>query len=129
MKQFTWHGPILEAMLLGQLLAKFKFLKQALWKWSNVKYKAENLEILTLKSRITFLEDCAESRPLTDVELSERNEGVQKVMEHARRMVLDFKQKSQIKWTIDGDENSNFFQGYVNNKAMKNRINGLIYKR
>ncbi|KAI3517218.1 hypothetical protein L1887_16430 [Cichorium endivia] len=39
---------------------------------------------------------------------------------------LDLKQKSRIKWAVDGDENTRFFHGFVNNKRRKSRINGLV---
>lgn len=40
--------------------------------------------------------------------------------------VLDLKQKSRIKWAVEGDENTRFFNGYVNKNNRKNRINGLL---
>ena len=97
-----------------QLLAKFKFLKQALRRWRNEKYKIENQEIEALKSRMESIEAKAEVRSLSEFELSERNEGVQKILEYERKRVLDLRQKFGMKWSIDGDENSKFFHGYVN---------------
>nr|KAJ0216241.1 hypothetical protein LSAT_V11C300125010 [Lactuca sativa] len=43
-----------------------------------------------------------------------------------RFMTCDIKQRAKIKWVIDGDENSSFFHGFVNNKKRKNRIAGLL---
>lgn len=37
----------------------------------------------------------------------------------------NLKQKARLRWDIDGDENSKFFHGIVNNNKRKNRINGL----
>ena len=39
---------------------------------------------------------------------------------------LDLKQKSRIKWAIDGDENTKVFHGYVNNNKRRNRINEIM---
>ncbi|KAI3749677.1 hypothetical protein L2E82_20293 [Cichorium intybus] len=36
------------------------------------------------------------------------------IMEHRKAEVLDLKQKSRIRWTVDGDENSKFFHGHIN---------------
>lgn len=40
---------------------------------------------------------------------------------------MDLKQKAKIKWAIEGDENSTFFHGIINNKLKKSRINGLSF--
>ncbi|KAL4592501.1 hypothetical protein LXL04_005499 [Taraxacum kok-saghyz] len=49
----------------------------------------------------------------------------QKILELDRIVKMDLKQKARIKWVIDGDENSRFFHGMVNNKARRNMIHGL----
>lgn len=110
----TWSNFRGYGMADRQLLAKFKFLKQALRRWRNEKYKIENQEIEALKSRIESIEAKAEVRSLSEFELSERNEGVQKILEYERKRVLDLRQKFGMKWSIDGDENSKFFHGYLN---------------
>ena len=37
------------------------------------------------------------------------------------------KQKSKIKWAIEGDENSRFFHSRVNKNSKRQNINGLVY--
>ncbi|KAJ0524126.1 putative RNA-directed DNA polymerase [Helianthus annuus] len=38
---------------------------------------------------------------------------------------MDLKQKSRIKWAVEGDENTAFFHGIINANTSCNRINGL----
>lgn len=41
---------------------------------------------------------------------------------------LDLKQKSIIRWTIDVDENTNFFHGIIKGNIKLDRINGPSLK-
>ncbi|KAI3750395.1 hypothetical protein L2E82_21030 [Cichorium intybus] len=79
-----------------------------------------------MKKTISNLDRCSESRPLTIDENSERNHALQRLLEIERRNCQDLKQKSRLKWLIDGDENSKFFHGVINNKNRRHRINGLL---
>ena len=63
---------------------------------------------------------------LLEGEISERRAGFQKLAEMERFMTCDIKQRAKIKWVIDGDENSSFFHGFINNKKRKNGIAGLL---
>ncbi|GJZ34395.1 hypothetical protein Tco_0580212 [Tanacetum coccineum] len=40
---------------------------------------------------------------------------------------LDLIQKAHIKWDIDGDENSKFFHGMINQKRRTQAIKGIMY--
>lgn len=79
-----------------------------------------------MRDIISKLEKEAESRALSGMELSTRSNCLQKISEFEMRLALDFKQKARVKWVADGDENSKFFHGYVNNNKRKNIIVGLM---
>nr|KAJ0197982.1 hypothetical protein LSAT_V11C700375200 [Lactuca sativa] len=68
----------------------------------------------------------AESRALMSTEMEERSIGGIKIAEHARTIALDLKQRAKIKWEVEGDENTCFFHGYVNNRNKKNHIHGIM---
>lgn len=71
----------------------------------------------------------AESRQLTVEENKNRNLVFPKLLDLERISMRDLKQKARVKWSIDGDENSKFFHGVINNRNRKNRINRLMVNK
>lgn len=108
------------------LAAKLKNLKDEIKKWKSKNDNIESLEVEKIKANISQLEKLTESRSLTDAELGSRNEGLRKILELEKLAVLDLKQRERVKWTVEGDENTKFFHGYINNKHMRNTIHGLL---
>ena len=108
------------------LAAKLRYLKNEIKKWRAKDHPKETEELMKLKHRVYELDITAETTRLSEVELEERRIGVQRIAELEKLAVLDLKQKARIRWTIDGDENTRFFHGYVNNKKSKNHIHGLL---
>lgn len=68
----------------------------------------------------------AESRQLTNHEIDERAMVSSRISELERMASLDLRQKARIKSVVDGDENSRFFHGYVNNRVRRNHIHGFM---
>lgn len=85
----------------------------------------ELMSFLDLKSRVLDIDKIVETRALSISEIAEWRGGKKKLiaMENIRR--LDLKQKSKIRWLVDGDENSKFFHGTLKSKSRKNQIHGL----
>ena len=54
-----------------------------------------------------------------------RRDGILKFKELARKNILDLKQKSRVRWAVDGDENSCFFHGLLNHNRRNNFIHGI----
>ncbi|GJU37502.1 RNA-directed DNA polymerase, eukaryota [Tanacetum coccineum] len=48
-----------------------------------------------------------------------------KISETKLTKVKDLRQKAKLKWALEGDENSQFFHGIINNRRNRARINGL----
>ncbi|KAL7584329.1 hypothetical protein Lser_V15G44766 [Lactuca serriola] len=107
------------------LVTKLKFLKNKLKKWRANEYPKETVELKRIKQQVHDIDCLAERRQLSELEMNDRRSGIHKIIEMEKLLTLDLKQKSRIKWVIDGDENTSFFHGYVNNKLRKSRIMGL----
>ncbi|XP_021995300.1 uncharacterized protein LOC110892448 [Helianthus annuus] len=105
---------------------KLKWIKFKLKERVNV-IKAE--KELVYKEKLALLENLeiqAEERLLTSDELVNRAECKKVIMEVDRVKAMDLKQRSRLKWAIEGDENSSFFHNIVNANQNSNRINGLL---
>ncbi|GKF69772.1 hypothetical protein Tco_0202829, partial [Tanacetum coccineum] len=69
-----------------------------------------------LKLKVELLDLKADSGGLTTVEVEDQISLI-KQLDYADHIIsLDLLQKAKIKWAIEGDENSKFFHGIVNNK-------------
>ena len=69
---------------------------------------------MNLKKSIIHLENEANYRYLTEMELQTRSRGIKRILELEKIVVMNLKQKERVKWMIDGDENTKFFHGYIN---------------
>nr|XP_043619869.1 uncharacterized protein LOC122591684 [Erigeron canadensis] len=86
-----------------------------------------NGEYQRLVSVVKELETRAESRPLSEEELRERLEAKRVLSDEDRLKSLDAKQKSRVRWAVDGDENTKYFHGVIKANTSNNRINGLEF--
>lgn len=108
------------------MMAKLKYLKNGIKIWRATDQPKEVIELQETKRRVHEIDLIAEERMLSEEEISERRSDFQKIAKMERFLVDDIKQRAKIKWVTDGDENSAFFHGFVNNKKRKNRIAGLL---
>ncbi|KAJ0749948.1 putative RNA-directed DNA polymerase [Helianthus annuus] len=76
----------------------------------------EELELLELEM---------ETRDLTEDEewIMAENRKIVKDVEYRKNS--DLKQRSRMRWAVDGDENSKFFHAMINNRKVSNSIHGL----
>ncbi|GJY81538.1 putative RNA-directed DNA polymerase [Tanacetum coccineum] len=108
------------------LKRKLQDLKTSIRAWRTEKDLNKDNLIRELKNKVTYLELKAESCDLDDNEISCRLSTLKDIEDLEYLKMLDLMQKAKIKWAIEGDENSKFFHGMINNKFVKSRINGLL---
>lgn len=108
------------------LNAKLKHIKEALRAWRRTDYSKEEAKLKRLKDEVHKLDMDAENRVLSAEEIETRRVGYKDIIEMEKTVVMDARQKSKIRWAMDGDENSKLFHGFINSNNRKNRINGLM---
>lgn len=108
------------------LLEKFKRLRCNFKKWRDDKNKKEGEELEICKRELEELESNMEDIDLNELESWTRMECKKRILEIEDSRSKDLKQKARCKWNIDGDENSRFFHGIINNRKVSNSLPGLM---
>nr|GFA68303.1 hypothetical protein [Tanacetum cinerariifolium] len=82
----------------------------------------KKLQLLKCNIKIWRNNSCG----LSTVEVEERISLIKQVDYADHIISLDLLQKAKIKWPSEGDKNSKFFHGIVNNKFARSRISGIF---
>lgn len=107
-------------------LNKLNFLKNRIRSWRSMEHPKEVIEIEKTKGRLIALDKKAEMKGLLGSEIKEWVGLSSKLSELEKMVSMDLRQKLRLNWLTDGDENTKFFHGFVNNRNRKNNINGLL---
>ncbi|XP_022031161.1 uncharacterized protein LOC110932111 [Helianthus annuus] len=91
-----------------KLMRKFHKIRDAIKEWRLEVSKKEEEAVLKAKEELEDLEKIMEERDLSDVEEWELVENKNVMMNFEFNKCDDMKQKSRIKWAIEGDENTKF---------------------
>ncbi|GJZ85907.1 RNA-directed DNA polymerase, eukaryota [Tanacetum coccineum] len=120
-------GPLRNVSLHPSVSFKSKLqrFKSNIKIWCQKVEEKERSASLALRNKIDTLDTKAEVSFLTDSETIPRNTYVKSLTDHEHYNIMDLKQKAKIRWALEGDENSRFFHGMINNRRNRSRINGL----
>ncbi|XP_071740403.1 uncharacterized protein [Rutidosis leptorrhynchoides] len=105
---------------------KLKNVKAALKSWNKLTYYKLDQEIIDLRSKVNEWELLAETRSLIDDERQLWMETRKNWLDKEKTKAKLLRQKAQVKWILEGDENSSYFHSVIRQRFNKNNIRGLI---
>nr|KAJ0216426.1 hypothetical protein LSAT_V11C300139170 [Lactuca sativa] len=97
------------------MAAKLRFLKAGIKEWHDSNFAKENGELIKCRSKLAQIDLNVESGSLLGHEIGNRT-----------KYSHGYEQKAKVKYLVDGDENTSFFHGYVNNQNRRKHIHGLM---
>ncbi|GKB65218.1 RNA-directed DNA polymerase, eukaryota, partial [Tanacetum coccineum] len=122
----TWNSaPSVDSNGMRNLAGKLKFLKAHIKIWIKDN-KSETVSTnANLKKELNQLDAVIDKGTGTEVEAEKRMEVLAALRNIDHIHSMDLAQKAKIKWSIEGDENSNFFHGILNKKRNQMNIRGI----
>ncbi|GJY80355.1 reverse transcriptase domain-containing protein [Tanacetum coccineum] len=110
------------------LHAKVKGLKSSLKLWlshtreSEVSRKKSTLDILRSLDENINTSQASEKDQILLVNTWQELDNLKKLIS------MDLLQKAQVRWVVEGDENSKFFHGIINSKRKSQTIEGILHE-
>ncbi|MFS7958360.1 putative RNA-directed DNA polymerase [Helianthus anomalus] len=108
------------------LIQKLRYLRKKIKLWRDEIRRKEGEEEEKARNELEELEAIMEERDLSDEEEWIRLECKKNLLLLKDNKAKDMKERSRVKWAMDGDDNTTFFHGMVNNKKSSNAIPGLL---
>ncbi|XP_021991489.1 uncharacterized protein LOC110888265 [Helianthus annuus] len=108
------------------LIQKLKWIRGALKSWRDDIRTKEGEDELKAREELEELEHVMEDGDLSDEEEWVRLECQKKLRFLEDCKAKDLRQRARIKWAMEGDDNTAFFHGMVNNRKTSNAIQGLF---
>ncbi|KAJ0427872.1 putative RNA-directed DNA polymerase [Helianthus annuus] len=108
------------------LTKKFFRIRKRLKIWREDFLAKEKEDVKQACEDLENLEEALEVRELSEEEEWILTESKKMVKNFEDRKNADLKQRSRVRWAIDGDENSKFFHALINKRKATNFIPGLM---
>ncbi|KAL4570415.1 hypothetical protein LXL04_026067 [Taraxacum kok-saghyz] len=110
---------------LAIVAGKLKHTKEKIKQWQIHEKEQEHKMTKDLTDKMNDLDLKAEETPLSAEEINTRKNLHHRLMELESKRIQDIRQKARCKWALEGDENSGFFHGLINNNYQKQTLTGL----
>nr|GEZ47265.1 RNA-directed DNA polymerase, eukaryota [Tanacetum cinerariifolium] len=137
---FTWSHPSatkmskLDRFLLTEddrngmvrFKKKMQFLKKDIRVWVMDQKQKQSGRIKEIKSKLSDIDKLLDQGGVNDEILLSRMDLLKQLQDIKSSETRDCMQKAKIQWAIEGDENSKFFHGIINQKRANLAIKGVM---
>nr|GFA47131.1 RNA-directed DNA polymerase, eukaryota, reverse transcriptase zinc-binding domain protein [Tanacetum cinerariifolium] len=111
---------------MRNLMGKLKFIKVKIREWFQC-YRLGNKDLsINLKEELRQLDLDIDLGNGSTTAAAKRTEIISELNRINKLHTMELAQKSKIKWSIEGDENSCFFYGILNKKRNQRNIRGVM---
>ncbi|XP_071685671.1 uncharacterized protein [Rutidosis leptorrhynchoides] len=121
----AWNVKVNNHRLDGVFRTKLKNLKYALREWSQRTFGKLDNDIEGLMNEACAWEKLAECRSLTDTERDKWLDSRKRWFELEKIKTSMAKQKSRVKWILEGEENTKYFHSFIKRRHSRRNIRGL----
>nr|GEY85002.1 RNA-directed DNA polymerase, eukaryota [Tanacetum cinerariifolium] len=111
------------------LKKKLQALKASIKKWCKNDIKRSNDTCFSIKARLSDLDKLFDNGLSNEELVTERISLLKELHNLNKCHSLDMAQKANVRWAIEGDENSKYFHGIINKKRSQLAIRGVITDR
>nr|GEX56738.1 RNA-directed DNA polymerase, eukaryota, reverse transcriptase zinc-binding domain protein [Tanacetum cinerariifolium] len=105
---------------------KLKYLKEKIQIWARLHKESLNSRKSILKAELANFDGIIDKGEGSDADGHRRREVVRLIQEMEKVDAMEVAQKAKIKWSIEGDENSKYYQGVFNKKRGRLTIRGVL---
>nr|GEY63422.1 hypothetical protein [Tanacetum cinerariifolium] len=120
----TWAFPTLGPPAVA-FKTKLKILNKNIKQWRVKVVQTETKALCDTRLKIDSIDNKTETSPLSSAEIDSRATLVKKLADLEHIKIKNLKQIAKIRWATEGDENTHFFHGIINNRSNRSRIYGL----
>nr|GEZ43880.1 RNA-directed DNA polymerase, eukaryota [Tanacetum cinerariifolium] len=111
---------------MTRLYNKLKHLKQHICVCIKAYKVRTNSQKKDIKDELTFIDLCIDQRDTHADLLFKRKVLMKSLQEIEHLATLEIAQRSKVKWSIEGDENTKYFHGILNKKRIQSAIRGVL---
>nr|GFA60852.1 RNA-directed DNA polymerase, eukaryota [Tanacetum cinerariifolium] len=127
MMTHTWNSIVLDDRnAMVRFKKKMQFLKKKIRVWVMDQKQKQSGRIKEIKSKLSDIDKLLDQGGVNDEILLSRMDLLKQLQDIKFSDARDCMQKAKIQWAIEGDENSKFFHGIINQKRANLAIKGVM---